>query len=129
MAAVYEEIVLAWKGEEYTVQPSFRMAQRIEAGGISIAGVTYRISEGQPPTTQIATILAHMLTSGGAKGATPVRVYEHLAAHADTEEWMRIHTAISMAFIPREPDQGNSGGPADGAETKAETSTETPSST
>ena len=50
MAAVYEEIVLAWKGEQYTVKPSFRMVQRIEAGGISIAGVTHWISEGQPPT-------------------------------------------------------------------------------
>lgn len=127
MSAIYEEIVLAWKGEQYTVQPSFRMVQRIEAGGISIAGVAHKISIGQPPTSQVAEIIAHMLTSGGAKGATPERVYEHLAAKADAEEWVWIRTAITMAFIPQEPDSGNSGGPADGADTKAETSTETPS--
>ena len=121
MAAIYEEIVLAWKGEEYTVHPDFRMVQLIEKSGISIIGVCHRIQRGEPPTSQVAEILAHMLQSGGAKRATPELVYEHLAARADAEEWSRIYTAILVAFIPQEPDPGNSGGPADGADTKAET--------
>lgn len=119
MAAIYEEIVLAWDGEDYTIQPDFRMVQRIEARGISILGVCHRIERGDPPTSQVAEIIAHMLKSGGAKRATPERVYEHLAARADAEEWSRICTAIIMGFIPQEPDSGNSGGPGDGADTKA----------
>ena len=123
MAAIYEEIVLRWDGEEYTVQPSFRMAQRIEARGISIMGVVEKIHRGEPPATQIAEIIAHMLHSGGAKRATPERVYAQLTL-AEPEEWLRITTAIIIGFIPQEPDQGNSGGPEDGADqTKAETET------
>ncbi len=116
MAAIYEEIVLAWEGEEYTVQPDYRMVQRIESRGISIMGVMDKWQRGEPQASQISGILAHMLQSGGAKKATPARVYAHLAAHADGEEWLRIYTAILLAFVPREPDSGNSVGPADGAE-------------
>ena len=64
MAAIYEEIVLAWEGEEYTVQPDYRMVQRIESRGISIMGVCHKIARGEPPTSQVAEIIAHMLTSG-----------------------------------------------------------------
>lgn len=118
MASIYKEIVLAWRGEEYTVQPSFQMAQKIESRGVSIMGVIDKIHRGEPPATQIAEILAHMLQSGGAKTATPERVYE-LVVKADTKEWLRITTAITIAFMPTEPDSGNSEGLGDGAETKA----------
>lgn len=121
MAPIYQEIVLAWEGEEYTIHPDFDMVQRIESRGISIVGVCDRWQRGDPPQSQIARILSHMLQSGGAKTASPQRVYAHLAAHADGEEWLRIYTAIILAFIPQEPDSGKSGGPGDGADTKAET--------
>ncbi len=124
MSAIYEEIVLAWDGKEYTVHPDYRMVQRIEARGISIMGVCDRWQRGEPPASQIAEILAHMLQSGGAKKATPARVYAHLAAHADGDEWLRVYTAILRAFIPQETDPGNSGGPEDGPET-TERETET----
>lgn len=117
MTAIYKEIVLAWRGEEYTIQPSFKMAQKIEARGVSIMGVIDKIHRGEPPATQIAEILAHMLQSGGAKSATPERLYE-LVTKADTGEWLRITTAITIAFIPMEPESGNSEGLGDGAETK-----------
>ena len=125
MAAIYEEITLAWDGQEYTVQPDYRMVQRIERRGISIIGVCNRIQTGDPPTSQVAEIIAHMLTSGGAKGATPERVYAHLAAKADADEWSAICTAIIMGFIPQETDPGNSGGPANGADVKADAKAET----
>ncbi len=125
MAAIYEEIVLAWDGTEYTVHPDYSMVQQIEARGISIMGVCDKWQRGDPQASRIAAILAHMLQSGGAKKATPKRVYAHLAAHADGEEWLRIYTAILRAFIPQEPDSGNSKGPGDGAETEMET-TESP---
>lgn len=116
MAPIYKEIVLRWRNEDYTVQPSFAMAQKIESRGVSIMGVIDKIHRGEPPATQIAVILAHMLQSGGAKTATPERVYELVTA-ADTEEWLWITTAITTAFIPTEPEPGNSEGLGDGAET------------
>lgn len=118
MAAVYEEIVLAWEGEEYTVQPDFRMVQRIESGGISIIGVCQRTSRGEPPMSHVAEILAHMLQSGGAKTATPERVYAHLMAKADAKEVGRILMAITAAFVPVERPSGNSAAPAAGGDQK-----------
>ncbi len=126
MAAVYEEIHLVWKGEEYTIQPSFRMVQRIEGGGISIFDVCERVKRGEPQMSLVARIISHMLHSGGAKSATPERVYEHLATIEDAKEWEQIWWALVKAFIPQEPNSGKSGGPGDGAETKTETSTEKP---
>ena len=116
MAPIYEEIHLVWKGDEYTIQPSFRMVQRIESGGISIFDVCERVKRGEPQMSLVAQIISHMLHSGGAKRATPERVYEHLSTIEDAKEWEQIWWALVKAFIPQEPDQGNSGGPVDGAE-------------
>lgn len=110
MAPIYNEIVLAWDGKEVTVQPSYRMVQRIEASGISIVGVLESIRRGEPRLSQVGEIVSHMLQSGGAKSATPERVWAHLAAHMTDEEWIRIVEALSIAFIPQEKPPGNSDG-------------------
>jgi hypothetical protein len=115
MAAIYEEIVLAWEGEQYTVRPDYRMVQRIEAAGISIFGVCQRMSRGEPQMSQVSEMIARMLQSGGAKRVTPERVYAHLLTQADEKEFQRIAMALMTAFIPRERDSGNSEGPEDGA--------------
>lgn len=118
MGAIYEEIVLAWDKEHYTVRPDYRMVQRIEARGISIIGVCRRMTQGEPPMSQVAEIISHMLQSGGAKTATPERVYEHLVTNADSEELERIGVAIMNAFVPKARSSGNSEGPANGAAPK-----------
>lgn len=114
MSAFYEEIVLAWKGKEYTVQPDYSMVQKIESRGVSIIGVTQRMSRGEPPVSQVAQIIAHMLQSGGAKNVTPSDVYEHLVVAATEEEWRRIAAALMTAFVPRGRSSGNSEAPANG---------------
>lgn len=116
MAAIYEEVVLSWKGEEYTVRPNFQLVQKIESRGISIAGVVGQITRGEPPLSQMAVIFAHMLRSGGAD-ATPDEVYDLLAGilkRGVAVEWELITTAITLAFFPQEP-EGNSEGPGNGA--------------
>lgn len=121
MTAIYEEIVLAWDGEEITIHPNYRLVQKIEARGLSIMAVVNKLVSGEePPMSHVAEIIAHMLVSGGAKRATPERVYEYLVARAKGDEYLRIATALITAFIPRETDPGNAEGPGDGAEpTKA----------
>lgn len=115
MSAIYEEIVLSWEGKEYTVRPDYRMVQRIEARGISILGVCQRLSRGEPQMSQVSEIIGYMLQSGGAKRATPERVYAHLVTHADATEIERIASALMTAFIPQERNPGNSGAPVEGA--------------
>ena len=64
MAPIYQEIQLKWEGEEYTIQPSFRMVQEIEAGRISISGVIRKMALGEPQMSQVSEIIAFMLKSG-----------------------------------------------------------------
>ena len=117
MAAIYEEIVLSWNGEEITVKPDYRLVQKIEARGRSIMAVVNKLVSGEePPMSHVAEIIAHMLISGGAKRVTPERVYEYLVSRAKGDEYLRIATALITAFIPRDTDQGKSEGPEDGAE-------------
>lgn len=128
MAPIYRKIVLAWKGKEYTVDPSFEMVQQIESSGISIMGVVRGIYEGQPLASKMGAIIAHMLHSGGAKGVTPKEVYGYLA-NCSPEEWQRITTSITVAFLPQEPESGNAEALGDGGETEAEPEPETASAT
>lgn len=116
MAPIYREIVLSWRGEEVTAQPSYRMVQQIEASGISIVGVIESIRRGEPRLSQVGEILSQLLRSGGAKTATPELVWAHLAAHMTDEEWIRIVEALSVAFIPQEKPPGNSEAPGGGGE-------------
>lgn len=121
MSAIYEEIVLAWEGEEYTVQPDYRMVQRIEASkpsglGISIVRLLTDLETAHPPVSQVSDVVSLMLRSGGAKKAMPEDVFAHLMTHATVEEWSRIRVALATAFIPQERRSGNSVAPANGAD-------------
>lgn len=115
MASIYEEVTLSWEDKEYTVQPTFRMVQRIEGRGISIFGVYNSITQGEPRVTQVAEIISALLTSGGAKTATPEKVYKRIV-HSDEDEWARIANAILAVFMPRDTRSGNSAVPEEGNE-------------
>lgn len=123
MAPIYEEIVLAWQGTEYTIHPDYRMVQRIEASrpaglGISIVRLLTDLETPYPAVTQVGEIMSFMLQSAGAKTATPEEVFAHLV-HATTDEWIRIRVALARAFIPQERSSGNSGAPVDGADSES----------
>lgn len=120
MSAVYEEIVLAWKGVEYTIQPNYRLVQRVEAQrpsglGISIVRLLSDIETAYPPVSQVGEVVSLMLQLAGAKTATEEAVYSHLL-RASADEWKRIRIALSTAFIPQEKPSGNSEAPVDGAD-------------
>lgn len=108
MAAIYDEIVLSWGGEEYTIQPSYGMIQAIESQGVSIVGVSQRLMQGDPPISLVAQIVSHMLRTAGAK-ATPQEVYEHLMTDADSDEIASVCEAVISAFTPRKKDQEGNG--------------------
>lgn len=116
MAPIYEEITLSWEGKDVVVRPTFKMVQRIEAGGISIFGVYQSITRGEPRVTQIAEVISALLISGGAKSAIPELVYQRIV-HATSDEWERIAHAIFRVFMPPDTRAGNSEGPEDGADT------------
>lgn len=105
MAAIYDEVVLNWEGEEYIVQPSYKMIQSIESKGVSIVGLSNRLMQGEPPMSQIALVISHMLQSAGARSARPDEVYAHLLSEADEDELQWLCEAVVTAFTPRRKDQ------------------------
>ncbi len=76
MSAVFKEVVLGWDGEEYHITPDMRLLNRIEQD-ISLSRLAYRMSTGDVPMSQLATVIAVMLNSAGAK-ADDAEVYQML---------------------------------------------------
>ena len=105
--AVFRELTIAWKGSEYRFTPSLRLMRSIEMGDISFTDIAIRTSQGRPPISHIATVLALMLKAGGAK-VTEEEVYEELVTGSQDDVTALI-TAVLTAFSPSD---GNPKNPA-----------------
>ena len=119
MAAIYQEIELKWKGETYTVTPTYGLIQRIEQK-YSIAGISARIANGEPPISHIAAIISILLTAAGAKNATPEDVYEAIVTEMDQDLFGDFCATVISGFIPQ---RGNGGAPEKGAKSGKKTRT------
>jgi len=102
MAAIFEDVAITYAGKQYTVKPTFDMINRVEMSkvsgglGISLAGLTARVSRGDAPVTEVAKILALMLVSAGAD-ATPEDVYVEIMTGTDARPLIE---AVTSAFFP-----------------------------
>lgn len=96
--AVFREMTVAWKGKEYTFTPSMRLMRSIEMGDISFTDIAVRTSQGRPPISHIAFVLAKMLASAGAK-VTEEEVYAELVT-GDQESITALISAVLTAFSP-----------------------------
>jgi hypothetical protein len=105
--AIFRELTIKWKGEEYKFVPSMRLMRSIEMGDISFTDIAIRTSRGRPPISHIAFVLAKMLQSGGAT-VTDDEVYAEMMS-ADQESVTALIGAVLTAFSPSE---GNSKNPA-----------------
>lgn len=112
MAPVYRELEIDWKGETYTVAPTYSLIQKIEQK-VSIAGVSSRIASGDPPVSHVAYIVSALLQSAGARQATPEEVYAELMTSRDTASFVALASIVVSGFIPQKP--GNSEAPVGGA--------------
>lgn len=74
MSAVFRELVLNWKGSEYRVKPTMTILNRIEQD-VSLSVLAFKITSGNPPLSQLATVISHFLNAGGAKDVTAEDVY------------------------------------------------------
>lgn len=97
MAAVFQELALTWKGEEYRVKPTIKILNRIEQD-VSISSVAHRLTTGHPPMSQLATIVAGFLREAGAK-VTAEEVYEELMS-GTSDQITEMTQAVIMACFP-----------------------------
>lgn len=118
---VFRDITINWKGKEYTLVPSMRLMRSIEMGDISFTDIAVRTSQGRPPISHIAFVLAKMLQAAGGK-ATDDEVYEELVTGSEAEITSLI-TLVLTAFSPAEKSSKNHAAQTEG-QSKARAQTE-----
>lgn len=98
--AVFREMVITWKGKDYTLTPSMRLMRSIEMGDISFTDIAIRTSRGRPPISHIAFVLSKMLQAAGAV-VTEEDVYEELVT-GEQDSVTALIGAVLAAFSPSE---------------------------
>lgn len=104
--AVFRELTIIWKGDEYKFTPSMKLMRSIEMGDISFTDIAIRTSQGRPPISHIATVLAKMLLAGGAK-VTEDDVYAELVTGSQDS----VTDLISLVLTAFSPSDGNAKNP------------------
>lgn len=110
--AVFRDVVISWRGADYTVTPTMRLMRMIEQGDISLLDVAFRTSQGRPPTSHLAYIIARLLQSAGARVSDEDVLSEILTAEPDAVRAL-TEAAIS-AFVPAEESGKNPAAPSQG---------------
>jgi hypothetical protein len=98
--AIFRELTIKWKGEEYRFVPSMKLMRSIEMGDISFTDIAVRTSQGRPPISHIAFVLSKMLQSAGAK-VTDEQVYEEIVT-GDQESITSLISLVLTSFSPSE---------------------------
>jgi len=96
--AVFRELTITWKGTEYRLVPSMKLMRTIEMGDISLTDIAVRTSQGRPPISHIAFVLARILQAAGAK-VTEDDAYQELMTGSQ-ESATALITSVLEAFSP-----------------------------
>lgn len=96
--AVFRELTITWKGTDYRLVPSMRLMRTIEMGDISLTDIAVRTSQGRPPISHIAFVLARMLQAAGAK-VTEDEAYEELVV-GEQDDVTALISVVLEAFSP-----------------------------
>jgi hypothetical protein len=115
--AVFRELTITWKGEEYTFTPSMRLMRSIEMGDISFTDIAIRTSQGRPPISHIAFVLAKMLQAAGAK-VSDEDVYAELMS-GDQNSTTALISVVLTAFSPSEGNAKNPGAQTESPKARA----------
>lgn len=96
MASVYKEVVIGWKGEDYTVKPTFELVNRIE-NRVSAASIASRMAQGDVPVSHVAYLIAEMLRFAGAK-VTNEEVHQEMCNGDQDALWHIANDALTAMF-------------------------------
>ena len=103
--AIFRDVSINWRGTEYVITPSMRLMRTIEMGDISLTDIAVRTSQGRPPVSHLAYVLAKMLASVGAK-VSEDEVYEELIS-GNQDDVSAMVGAVLTAFTPQLSDAKN----------------------
>ncbi len=103
--AIFRELTIKWKGEEYRFVPTMKLMRSIEMGDISFADILARSQLGRPPVSHISYVLSRMLQAAGAK-VTEDKVYLEISK-GDQESINHLMRIVLIAFSPVEDNSKN----------------------
>lgn len=103
--AVFRELTIVWQGKEHRFVPSMKLMRSIEMGDISLTDIAVRTSQGRPPISHIAFVLARMLTAAGAT-VTEDDVYAELV-QGDQDGVTALISVVLTAFTPGDSNPKN----------------------
>jgi len=104
---IFRDITISWRGKDYTVTPSMRLMRSIEMGDISLSDIAVRTSQGRPPVSHLAYVIAKMLQSAGAN-VSEDEVYSEIL-QGDQAQVQNMIGVVLIAFSPAENERGNQG--------------------
>lgn len=102
MAGVFRDVTIKWDGVDVMVTPSLRLLRAIEQGNVSLTDIAIRTSQGRPPVSHLAFVIAKLLEAGGVK-VDEDRVYFELMT-GKPEQIQALIEAVLLAFSPAEED-------------------------
>lgn len=102
---IFRDINITWKGKDYTITPSLRLMRAIEMGDISLSDIAVRISQGRPPISHLAFVIAKMLQSVGAD-VSDEDVYAEIIK-GDQDQVQNMVSVVLIGFSPSQDDRGN----------------------
>src|SRR5690554_7449802 len=97
MAGVFQTVELGWRGEQYDITPSMAVLNRIE-DKVSLSRLAHRLATGDPPLSQLATVIGVLLREAGAD-ASDEEVYQELMT-GDSDAVKDMAGAVMMAVFP-----------------------------
>lgn len=103
--SIFRDVTISWRGKEYIVTPSMRLMRSIEMGDISLSDIAVRTSQGRPPVSHMAFVIAKMLQSVGAN-VSEDEVYSEIL-RGDPAQVQNMIGTVLVAFSPAENDRGN----------------------
>lgn len=99
MAAIYEEIEIAWKGKTYAIKPTYRLIQRVEQK-LSIAALMKRLLDGEVPFSQVADLLFVVLSAAGCRDVTEEELWEAMWGGDQNNEFLTMGWNVLRNFMP-----------------------------
>lgn len=103
--AVFRDLIITWKGKDYRLSPSMKLMRAIEMGDVSLTDIAVRTSQGRPPISHIAFVLARMLQAAGAS-VTEDDAYEELVTGSQ-EDVTALISVVLQAFSPGDANAKN----------------------
>jgi len=118
MPGVFRDFTITWKGEPVQITPTLRLLRSIEYENVSLADVAVRTSQGRPPVSHLALILARSLQDAGVD-VTDDEVYEEMMDNVNPRDFATMVQSVLLAFAPAEEDPKKADPPPAPARRKA----------